>query len=116
MWAKFLILMLVNSLSMVGILSFSYMFAFWSLPFMGDEPSPNSIALIVASVALLFLIDVFSIWRFKKLNAHFTAAGGGKLFLWIYQGLFVVLVAGANVLVGFVGVFYLIRLFTDRLA
>ena len=108
--------MLINSLWACVILPTSYMLAFWSFPFMGDTASNYPTQLILISVTLLAGINIFSVWRFKKLNALFGAAGGGKAVLWIYQGLFVALIAGANVLVGFVGVFYLIRLLTEPLA
>ncbi|NVK01433.1 MAG: hypothetical protein HWE12_07815 [Oceanospirillaceae bacterium] len=108
--------MLLNGLWACVILPTSYMFAFWSFPFMGDAASDYPIRLILISVTLLAGINIFSVWRFKKLNAHFSAASGWETARWIYQGLYVALIAGANVLVGFVGVFYLMRLLSEPLA
>jgi hypothetical protein len=107
--------MALSSVSAIVILLASYMFAFWSFPFMGDTASDYPIRLIVISAILLAGINIFSVWRFKKLNAYLSAAGGGKAVLWIYQGLYVALIAGANALVGFVGVFYMMRLFSEPL-
>ena len=109
-------IMAVSGLSATVILLASYFFAFTSLSFMGDEIDTSPVVQTITSVLLLALIDLFGVWRFQKLNANFFGTGGWKAALWIYQGLFVALIAGANVLVGFVGVFYLIRLLTEPLA
>jgi len=109
------LIMVLSGLAAICILLASYTFAFTSLPFMGDEIESRPVVLIIASLALIVLIDIFSVWRFKKLNANFAATGGWKALLWIYQGLYVILIAGANVLIGAVGVFYFVRLLSEPL-
>ena len=101
--------MIANSLFAVVVLFLCYVFAFWSLPFMGDEPNATPVQLIAFNLAFAVVIDLFALWRFKKLNKHWLSVGGRKLLLQAYQGFFLAVVAGANLPAGAVIWFYLSR-------
>ena len=99
----------INALFAAGTLFLSYVFAFWSLPFMGDEPTEASVVMVLLSLAIILVVDAFAYWRFKKLNRLWLAADGNKLVLWSYQTVFMLVILGSNVLIGVVAWFYLVR-------
>lgn len=101
--------MIANGAFAAVVLILCYVFAFWSLPFMGDEPNATPVQLIAVNLVLALVIDLFAYWRFKKLNKHWLLVGGRKLVLQVYQSFFLLVVAGANLPAGAVLGFYVFR-------
>ena len=99
----------INALFAAGTLFLSYVFAFWSLPFMGDEPTEAPVVMVLLSLAIILVVDAFAYWRFKKLNRLWLAADGNKLVLWSLQTVFILVILGSNVLIGAAGWFYTLQ-------
>lgn len=102
-------IMILSALLAVGLFFVAVLFAWASLPFMGDESNATPAQLIAFNLAFTVVIDLFAYWRFKKLNKHWLSVGGRKLVLQAYQGFFLLVVVGANLPAGAVVWFYLFR-------
>ena len=101
--------MIANSVFAAVVLFLCYVFAFWSLPFMGDEPAESSVSMVLWSLAIILVVDALAYWRFKTLNRLWLAAAGNKLVLWSFQTVFMLVIVGANLLIGAVGWFYTLQ-------
>lgn len=101
--------MITNTVVGAVVIFFSYVYAFWSLPFMGDEPAESSISMVLWSLVIIIGLDIFAYTRCKKLSRQWYAADGNKFILWSYQAVFLLLIAVSNILVGAVGWFYTLQ-------
>ena len=108
LYGRVIPIMIISALSIVGLFFVAYLYFFLALPMFGSE-SASPVAMVLCSLAILALLNLFGFWRVKKLNVCWNVLGANKIVLWSYQTIFVVVLVGCNLFVAAVGWFYLSR-------
>lgn len=89
-------IMFVSALCAFALVFFSGLYTFLAIPMFGDESTSSLQAVLLFTLSLLVLVDMFALWRMVKLSKHWVTTNGYRVILWGYQLLFLAAICWVN--------------------